>query len=380
MKQKIAILSLCFTGLIYLVITVSLAGMIEAFPSAGANTVKLAVSLPSLTGIFGIWMVPALAGKVKQKTLCIFALALISGAGLCGLFVYQNLWAILAASALIGFGYGITTTMYPVLIAGRYSGEKSAVMMGLGAGMFQLGRLITSLAAGVLAKRGWQWVFGAYFFAVLALILFAVLMPNDEKTVKKQPRDCASLKNPAVWQLACFGCLFACFYFVISTDSSVYIETARLGGPDLTGALSSLSCALAGVVAALFGRIYPKTGRFTLSLAFLLLAAGYLTAGAAVSLFGITIAFLCSAAAISLFTPWLMVAICPAANQKQAPVATALVLTVVNLGYTVSPYATGFLGKRFTAGYGAFFASGAAALLLFGISAAVFKKDHEKAR
>lgn len=376
MKQKIAILSLCFTGLMYLVITVSLAGMINAFSYADPSVVKLVISLPSLTGILGIWAVPVLAGKVRQKSICTFALGLLCFAGLSGLFVHKSLYAILTASALIGFAYGIITTMYPVLIAARYHGAKQAAMMGFGAGMLQLGRLLSSLLAGELARQNWWGVFGSYGFALVALVLFVLLMPKDELILDhKSARDTASLKNPDVWKLAVFGSVFACFYFVISTDSSIYIESAGLGTARFTGILASVACAVAGGVAAMFGKIYKKTGRFTLPAAFLMIGIGYLYAGLKVSRFSILTASVASAVGISVFTPWLMTVIAPAAKKQNAPVATALILTVVNLGYTLSPYVTGFLGQMVPFGFGPFFAAGAVALAMCIISAVSFQTE-----
>jgi MFS family permease len=190
-------------------------------------------------------------------------------------------------------------------------------------------------------------------------------------------RDAGSFRSAAVWRLSFFATVYACLYFVLSTDGSVYIEGSGLGTAALTGWMSSLSCAVAGVAAALYGSVRRRVGRATFPLAFALIGAGYLFAGLHVSVFGAAVAFLAGALGISLFTPWLMTAISDAAGQANAPVATAIVLTCVNVGYFLSPYLSGPLARLAGDGSpGAFGVFGVLALL-FGAAAAIQCRRHD---
>lgn len=378
MKKKIAIMSLCFTALMYLVLTVSVAGLLAAFPDVPESRVMLILTLPNLTGIVGILITPCLTPYLSQKSLSILSLLLLLlGGGIC-LLLHDVLYALLFASAIMGISYGMVSTLYPMLVNSNFSGNERVTVMGLCAAMLQGGRLVTYLIGGVLAKRHWYAVYDTYVFAILALLLVAVLLPEDRRSAqssRQSARDTASFTSGRVWLLSFLAAMFACLYFVISTDGSLYVESYGLGTASTTGVLSSLSCAVAGVFAALYGRISRITGRFNFAIAFVILGIGYTFAGCRVSTLSITVAFVASALGIALYTPWLMTAISDAANSADAPVATAIVLTCLNIGYFASPYFTAPVGRCFGNGPAfSFLAAGITSLLFAALTAFLCRK------
>jgi len=372
MKMKIAVMSLCFTTLIYLVLTVSVAGLLEAFPSVPESQVMLVLTLPNLTAIAGILAVPVIAPHSTEKTLSVgsLALLLLSG-GLC-LVWHDSLPVLLLSGALTGVAYGVISTLYPMLVNAHFTGQERITVMGLCAAMLQGGRLVTYLLGGLLARNHWYDVYYTYIFVLAALLLVAVCLPGGRAGRERADvRDTASLRSRSVWRVALYGAVFACLYFIISTDGDLYVEAGGLGSAALTGTLSALACAVAGISAALYGPVSRRTGRLTFPLAFALIGGGYLFAGLCVNQAGAAIAFVCSALGISLFTPWLMTAISDAAGTADAPVATALVLTVVNVGYFVSPYLSAALGNLLGGGTpAAFTAFGVLSLAFCVITAA----------
>lgn len=376
MKTKIAVMSLCFTTLIYLVLTVAVAGLLASFPEVPEARVMLVLTLPNLTAIPGILAVPVIAPRATEKALSVGSLALLLLGGVLCLTFHRSLPVLLAASALMGAAYGVISTLYPMLVNAHFTGRERLDVMGLCAAMLQGGRLVTYLLGGLLAKRHWYDVYYTYVFVLIALLLVAVCLPGGRPAGGRGgTRDSASLKSPGVWRLALFAAVYACLYFIISTHGSVYIEEGGLGTSALTGTLSALACAVAGVFAALFGPISRRTGRMTFPLAFALLGAGYMFAGVFVGRTGAAAAFTAGALGIALFSPWLMTAISDAAGTADAPVATALVLTVLNGGYFASPYLSGALGGLL-GGVGAAFAAFGALALAFAAVTAVQCRRH----
>lgn len=375
MKKKIAVMSLCFTTLLYLVLTVAVADLLAAFPDTPQNRVLLVLMLPNLTGILGILAVPLLARYLSSKALSLLGLALLLLGGAMSLVFHASLAALLAAGCVMGLAYGIISTLYPLLVNANFQGEERLAVMGVCGGMLQIGRLASSLLGGYLARRHWYDVYWTFGFVAVAFLLVALLLPGGREAKGFSERDAGSLKSGRVWKLSLFASVFACLYFIVSTDISVYIEGYGLGTSALTGWLSSLSCGVAGVTAAFYGRISRLSGRFTLAASFGLIGLGYFLAGQWVSLAGAVAAFLAGALGIALFTPWLMTAISDAAGSHHAPVATAMVLTWVNLGYFASPYVTAPLGRLLGGGSAAAFsASGVAALLFCAVTALLCRK------
>jgi hypothetical protein len=377
MKKKIAVMSLCFTTLIYLVLSVSVAGLLDAFPDVPQSTVLLVLTLPNLTGIAGILLVPFLAPHCSQKALSVASLALLCVGGGMSLIFHASLSILLLASGLIGVAYGVISTLYPMLVNTNFSGEERITVMGLCAAMLQGGRLTASLIGGWLARVHWWAVFETFAFALAALVLVVLFLPRDRAPGRQGgARDTASLRSWRVWRLSLFSAAFACLYFLVSTETSVYVEGYGIGDASLTGLLSSVACAVAAISAALYGKISKFTGRFTLSAAFGLVGAGFLYTGRFIGVSGAAVAFITGALGISLFTPWLMTAISDAAGQTDVPVATAIVLTCVNLGYFVTPYVSVPLGALFGGGSaGAFTGTGIALLLLCGVTAFLCRKE-----
>lgn len=375
MKKKIAVMSLCFTTLLYLVLTVAVADLLAAFPDTPQDRVLLVLMLPNLTGILGILAVPVLARYRSSKALSLLGLALLLMGGVMSLAFHASLAVLLAAGCVMGLAYGIISTLYPVLVNAHFAGQERLTVMGLCAGMLQLGRLVSALIGGYLARRQWYDVYWTFGFVVLAFVLVALFLPRGQADNPGGGRDTNSLRSGPVWKLSFFAAAFACFYFIISTDASVYIEGNGLGTSTLTGWLNVLACTVAGVAAAFYGRLSHLSGRFTLASSFGVIGLGYLLAGQWASLAGAVVAFLAGALGIAFFTPWLMTAISDAAGSHHAPVATAMVLTWVNLGYFASPYVIAPLGRLLGGGSAAAFgASGIAALLFCAITALLCRK------
>lgn len=74
-----------------------------------------------------------------------------------------------------------------------------------------------------------------------------------------------------------------------------------------------------------------------------------------------------AAAGISLFNPWFMLQINAASGQANAPVATSMVLAMINIGYFISPYIAGALSTLTGGGVSAMFLlTGLLSLILSG--------------
>ena len=83
MKKRVAVLSVSFTILVYMVITVAVAGLTAAFPDVPEDTLLLAVTLPNLTCVPAILSMPLLLRWFSQKAVTVGGLALtLLGGGL----------------------------------------------------------------------------------------------------------------------------------------------------------------------------------------------------------------------------------------------------------------------------------------------------------
>lgn len=347
MKTRAAVLSISFTVLIYMVISVAVSGMTASFPAVPESMLLLVLTLPNLTCIPAILATPLLLRRFSQKAVTLGSLALTLACGVCCLLLSAHLWVLLTCAVLMGFAYGISSTMFPLLVNTHFTGDERVTVMGYCTGMLQLGRLVTALIGGFLAERAWNYVYFTFIFILIALLIAWRWLPGQASGAggAGQHSDTASLTCVRVWLLGGLSILFAIVYFLSATHASLYIEGGGLGTPAMTGAVSSMTFALSAAVSSLYGRLPRRVRAYVPVIVFLLMGTGYVLAGAVVSLPSIFLALAVSAASIALYNPWLMLRITVAAGREAAPVATAMVLSLINVGYFLSPYVNKALAR-----------------------------------
>lgn len=343
MKQRLAIYFICFVVLTYTIPSVAISGVASAFPQVGESAVLL-VTLPNLTGIFGILFTSYLTQHFSLKKLSLASLGLLLISGVGSLFFKESYSMLVVGRGLMGIAYGMLSTLFPLLINKYYTGELRNKVMGQATGMLQTGRIIAIVIAGILADIHWYDVYYIFFVALIPLLLTTKFLPQDTPLQSKTTQ--VSL-NRNQWvdliKISVIGFSFAVLYFISSTHASLYIEGYEIGSAATTGWVSGISSLFAIVVAILFARIYKKSQNYTFFLIFLVLGVGYLPMGLSIqlpfALFGI-----CGAAvAMALFSPYLMISIADHCDSSTLAKATAFVLTFVNIGYFASPYITEFM-------------------------------------
>ncbi len=339
MKIKAAILSVCSILLTYLVLTVAVAGLVAAFPAVPRSRVILVLTIPPLIAIAGIVTVPMLLGRFSRRTLTLCGLCFMLAGCLVSLLFARSLPMLLIAACLLGIAYGSLSTLYPLLIDASFSGPDCARMMGLATGMSQLGRLVLVLFGGFLADIRWNYVYFVFVFVQLSLVLCALWLPKDAPRPRTDEQRAQRKRlGGSILRLSAVGFLFVVFYFVNSTHTSLYIEGYGLGSASVTGTLIAVSSAVAGVMAFLFGRLQRWLKKYTFAAAFLVMGAGYTLAGMVVSLPTICLGLMCGAFGLSLSSPNLMLETTACVDSESLPLAMAIVIGVLNVGFFVSPY------------------------------------------
>jgi MFS family permease len=348
--------------LIYLVLSVSIAGAASAFPQASETAIQYLLTVPSLACILGTLLVPLLSTRIPQRTLSIGAQAL----SLIGAVIYLvypvNLMVLYGASFIMGVAYGVLATTFPLLVNLHIQKEHRNRVIGIASGMVQFGRLASLLIAGFLGDIRWNFVYLTYFLVVVSLCILVPCLPRD-RPMPKPSRQNASVqgffRNRAVWGLAIYDFMFGVIFFMTSTHISLYIEGYRFGSASLTGVVTSLTCGVAGVVACLFAKIYSLTKQNTLPFIFLLLGMGYLAAGIFVTLPTILFCMLCGATAASIFTPYILARASEITTPEMVPTAVAVAVAFLSIGFFISPSITNFFA-------GLFFDGSPASAYLFG--------------
>lgn len=147
---------------------------------AGRNPllIQLIVSLPALFIILTNLFFPWLCRLMRTRTLALTGLALyvLSGAGA---FFVDNIWLLLVMRALMGVSVGMIMPLSTGLLAYYFPPEEQAGLMGLSAAMNQMGGVVATFLAGVLAGISWNYAFLVYLLGLIAVILVSLFLPNE---------------------------------------------------------------------------------------------------------------------------------------------------------------------------------------------------------
>lgn len=154
-------------------------GVISAhFACRNPLLIQLIVSLPALFIILTNLLFPWLCRLMKTRTLALTGLALyvLSGAGA---FFVDNIWLLLVFRALMGVSVGMIMPLSTGLLAYYFPPEEQAGLMGLSAAMNQMGGVVATFLAGMLAGISWNYAFLVYLLGLIAVILVALFLPNE---------------------------------------------------------------------------------------------------------------------------------------------------------------------------------------------------------
>lgn len=113
--------------------------------------IQLIVSLPALFIILTNLVFPLLCRLMKTRTLALTGLLLYVIAG-AGAFFVDNIWVLLAFRALMGVSVGMIMPLSTGLLAYYFPPEEQAGLMGLSAAMNQMGGVVATFLAGLLAS------------------------------------------------------------------------------------------------------------------------------------------------------------------------------------------------------------------------------------
>ncbi len=150
----------------------------EHFSDSPAILIQFIISMPALFVIVTNLAFPWLCKLMKTRTMAITGLLLYV---ICGAvpFVLDNIWAILTFRALLGVSVGMIMPLSTGLLAYYFPPEDQARLMGLSAAMNQMGGVVATMLAGILAGISWNMSFLVYLLGLIAIVMVAFFLPND---------------------------------------------------------------------------------------------------------------------------------------------------------------------------------------------------------
>ena len=155
-------------------------GIIKAhFSSAPDLLVQLIVSIPALLIIITNILFLQLSRRLRTRTIATTGLLLYVVAG-AGCFFVDNIYVLLLMRALLGISVGLIMPLSTGLLAYYFPPEEQARLMGLSAAMNQMGGVVATLLAGLLATIEWNYAFLVYLLGLIAVVMVLLWLPDAQ--------------------------------------------------------------------------------------------------------------------------------------------------------------------------------------------------------
>ena len=247
-------------------------GIIKAhFSGANDLLVQLIVSMPALLIIVTNLFFLSISRRLRTRAIATTGLLLYVAAG-AGCYFVDDIYVLLAMRALLGVSVGLIMPLSTGLLAYYFPPEEQARLMGLSAAMNQMGGVVATLLAGVLAAVEWHYAFLVYLAGLLAIVLVAAKLPNEWLASTGSRLELKTLVrfHPSVTAMLLIMLLF----FVYPTNFA--LTAHGQGVPMLTTTLIMVGLdVVAFVVGLLFGWLMHHLRRQMKYVAPLFFLAGY---------------------------------------------------------------------------------------------------------
>ena len=206
----------------------------QHFASAPDMLVQLIISLPALFIILTNLLFLPISRVLRTRAIAIIGLVLYVAAG-TGCFFVDNIHLLLLMRALLGVSVGLIMPLSTGLLSYFYSPEEQARLMGLSAAMNQMGGVVGTLLAGMLASIAWNYAFLVYLFGLIALVMIVCWLPNEKlgSSNKRgkvfEPRQLLKF-HPSVIGMLLLTMVFFVFptNFAIITSRQLQLDTTAI--------------------------------------------------------------------------------------------------------------------------------------------------------
>ncbi|MGI4816347.1 MAG: MFS transporter [Janthinobacterium lividum] len=229
----------------------------HSFPNE-AHWVGLVPTATQLGYAFGMLFLAPLGDRYSRRSLIIILL-LASAAALAAAAAAPTLWALIAASLVVGIV--ATAAQQAIPFAAELAPvEKRGAAVGMAMSGLLLGILLARTVAGTVAEHaGWRWVYGAAVVVMLVLAAVSIRLPHRLPSVGLSYRQLlgslAALfrREPALRQAALTGAslfaAFSAFWSVLTlllAEAPFHMGSQTAGLFGLVGAAGALAAPLAG--------------------------------------------------------------------------------------------------------------------------------------
>ena len=265
-------------------------GIIKAhFCEAPAMLVQFIVSMPALLIIITNLFFLSLSRVLRTRAIATTGLLLYVVAG-TGCFFVDDIYLLLAMRALLGVSVGLIMPLSTGLLAYYFPPEQQAQLMGLSAAMNQMGGVVATLLAGLLATIEWNYAFLVYLLGLIALVMVWLWLPDEQlgsankRGIPFHPRQLLKFHPSVIGML-----LLMMIFFIFPTNFAIVASQQQALSTEVITAIMVGLDVVAFFVGLAFGSLmnrFRQSIKYFAPLFFLLGYASYLVPSVSMAVLG----------------------------------------------------------------------------------------------
>lgn len=316
----------------------------EHFSTSPNILIQLIISLPALFIIITNLGFNYLCHFLRTKTIAITGLVIYVIAGACALFA-NNIWILLVFRAVLGISVGLLMPLSTGLLAFYFPPERQSELMGDAAAMNQLGGVVATLLAGLLATISWRLSFLVYLFGLISIVLVLFYLPND-KLLSKNAR--ISTKKLLKFHPSVIGMLLVMMIFFIFPANYAIIATKQglISGKAITIVMVAYDV-VAFFVGLMFGTIMKTCRQSIKYFAPVLFFLSYLIFALSPSVSATIIALLLGGIANGVGVPYINTIASIKGGKDSVTTVMPLISASLYLGQFIAPLVVKLFSERF---------------------------------
>ncbi|MDY6403283.1 MAG: MFS transporter [Bacteroidales bacterium] len=313
----------------------------EHFSSSSDILIQFVVSLPALFIIITNLWFSYICRFFKTKTIAVVGLLLYVTSGSVAFFA-DNMVLLLILRSLLGISVGLIMPLSTGLLSFYFPPKEQAKLMGLAGAMSQMGGVIATMLAGLLANIAWNYAFLVYLLGLIALTLVLAYLPNDRITASGN----ISIKSLSKFHPSVTGMLFVMvIFFIFPTNFAIISsQTTNLSSDEITIIMVGLDL-VAVFMGLLFGKIMNVMPKIMKYFAPLLFMFGYICYAYGVSSAYLIVGSLLIGMANGIAIPYLNTIASIKGGKDAATTVMPLISASLYLGQFISPIIVNPLSK-----------------------------------
>ena len=309
----------------------------QHFHDAPDIMVQLIVSMPALFIIITSLFFLQISRLLRTRAIALTGLLLYVVTG-AGCFFTSHIVPLLMMRALLGVSVGLIMPLSTGLLAYYFPPEEQARLMGLSAAMNQMGGVVATLLAGILATVEWNYAFLVYLLGLIAVVMVYLWLPDEQlgssnKRGKAfEPRQLLKFHPSVVGML-----LLMVLFFIFPTNFAIIAkQQTGLSTTTITVIMVGLDV-VAFFVGMLFGRLMDRFRRAIKYFAPCFFLIGYALFALAQSVPPVIIGAACIGIAVGVGVPYLNTIASIKGGRNSATTVMPLLSAALYLGQFVSP-------------------------------------------